>query len=445
MKYCFSRVWQFHFKLEKQFHSSSQNIFASGTPLAQIEAQLTFENIEPVMLCFEISKKIYPLEHIGGNSDDIYPAIEIIPNSESRSLLNDLLKNFLNKQENFNNGEINTFDSIISHIQFRITDYGFLNLYTIFEDDKIEIAINKQFEITRWLTDITIGLDDLFLKMQLNGLIRLSSHKFGIPISFENIINIDKSFSFLYQGHLFVQSSDTKNINKYIKEFHGKSPDENFQYDLTEQLFKILGIQDAPIWVFNDLPKNLEIPYYTEADNRVLIELNTMNSAGFLFTELAMVLSNPEALTKKEKKKLKNASHILRKISVNYSWVLQTMRIRYTELDSWQRNYENKLKLDALHIAESREIYKESEGMISKIIETLDVRSDRRYQKRIESFFLIFAGITLGSTYVDIITFIEEKPSNFQNVNLHFIEIKILFFIILAVLTAIIIASRRNK
>ncbi|MBL7781953.1 MAG: hypothetical protein JNM22_12100 [Saprospiraceae bacterium] len=442
-KYCISRVWQFHGKLNKQFYPSPNHISNSGKKLLDFGGNCNLPSNIVEHLNFEAHSKFYPKSHIEFSSDDIFPAIDILPSVESLSLINNGIRKYLQNEKNEKADAIPA-SPLISFLLFRITDYGYLNLYVIFEDEQIDYSIENNFEITRWFSEFTPNLDLLFKQLEENDLISFATHTFGIPNTFVDIINMDETHTFIYQVHLFIDSKNKKDLEKYSKEFYGIPFSQSNKIDLIGEDFKIVGIKTSPIWIFDSIPENYEVPYYTEPDNRVLTELNTINNAGHLYTEVSRLLSVKDKIVIKKLRKNKDISGMLRRISVNYSWILQTIRIRYKELDEWQRNYENFLKADDLNIAESKSIYKDSENMLSKIIETLDVDADRKYQKRIESFFLIFAGITLGSTYVDIITFIEDKPSNFQNVQVHFLEIKILFFIILTVLIVIFMASRRK-
>ncbi|MFN0216684.1 MAG: hypothetical protein ACKVT2_20690, partial [Saprospiraceae bacterium] len=94
---------------------------------------------------------------------------------------------------------------------------------------------------------------------------------------------------------------------------------------------------------------------------------------------------------------------------------------------------------------DAENLYKVSETNLSNLISAIEAQETSKHQKRIEILFLLFAGITIASVYVDIVSFIEVNQSNFTQLNTHFLETKFLIFLMLFVLAFIMIITRRKR
>ncbi len=261
---------------------------------------------------------------------------------------------------------------------------------------------------------------------------------------------MDETDTYVYSEHLFISSDIINELGKYIETLNEEQYKKGQKPNLSNKEFDIYSITSSPIWVFKNPILNNEIPYYLDSDVRVMAETTTITCASVLFSEISKFLLNNKNLSYTKKIKLiktKNSySEILRNVSLNYALILQQIRFRYNDSDYWQMTYEDAVRVEeASGILEAEKLYKVSEQNLINLIQAIENEENSRHQKRIELLLLLFSGITLGSAYVDIISFIETNQSNFTQVNFHFLETRFLFLLVAFMVIIIIYISRRRK
>ncbi len=444
--YCLCRIWKFHGLLEDSFKSTPDNFDISGQAIGRYSPQTNSE------ASFEIKRRIFTSNQIEERGHDIHPAIELIANEEYIKIFNEKINKYICEARKLNSLPLGTNGSSklnLCHFQLRITDYGYLVIYAVYDFESIENAVKFHTDITRELTKIILGLTPLFDYLNQEKIIKYASHYFGIPLSFSGLLNIDETDSYVYAEHLFLLAEDKKNLKYYLELLNEELEEPKLEQDLKQKYFAIYNINSIPIWFFDKAIIREEIPYYLESDVRIMAETHSINFAASLFSEISkFLLSNNEKTffrRIKSKKTKKSYSEVLRNVSLNYAFTLQQIRYRYSDFETWQTTYEDLIKDEDYGLDDAENPYKVSETNLSNLISAIEAQETSKHQKRIEILFLLFAGITIASVYVDIVSFIEVNQSNFTQLNTHFLETKFLIFLMLFVLAFIMIITRRKR
>ncbi|MCF8243590.1 MAG: hypothetical protein K9J37_08805 [Saprospiraceae bacterium] len=443
-KYLLVRAWRFHGVLETQFKSSPENFDKSGQLFCKKKITIPDKHLDGEI---EVRRRIFSKEQILRREHDNHPALDLVFDKNLISSINELINKQLVKLrslENPNESKIN-----LINLSMRITDFGHLITYSEFDGNSFQNLVFVRADIIRLLTEITLSLNPIFDFLVQQKLIKYELHKFGIPNSFYGLIDINETDTYLYSEHILISEDYQNEAGKLCEILNNEKADTDLKPDLIGLGFCIYNLKASPVWVFTKSVDFDEISYYLAPDVMVLSEITTINSAALLYSEISKFLLENQHLSYLKKLRLKKSktkySETLRYVSLNYSLILQKIRYRYADNDIWQLSYVKIFKEVNTQITEGEELYKSSQENLELLISAIESKENTKHQTTVEFLFLIFATFTVGSAYVDVVSFSEKNHSNFQEVYTHFLETKVLLIGLIAIFAFLIIITKRPR
>lgn len=382
---------------------------------------------------------------------DLYPCIDLQPDEETLEMFGLFL------MEEANNG-VYLMEGIdgcrLSDCTFRITDYGYLNIRLVFEVDNVdalEKISHRQTTITRAITQWAVQLQPVLRELQKQGCVKIGEDWFGIPLKIKDVLSIDESDMYTYQD-LTVLSGESQELVGEIRQLYGI----NDEYEKVES-YKVHGIDQSAIICTAHATGLPEIEDIIEPYNLLLAEINTYDSIGNLNYAI-IKLMNDSDLSKTNKKRFRRKDKVesafnnftssdLRKMTINTHYILHCINFRKTAIEHWQNLFMRKFK-DKNPYEENRQNCERSEAIIQKLIEEKTQESQKGHSNTLEILFMFLSAITIYSTYVDVISFLDSAPhSNISNLNPSSLEIKIFLSIslVLVVIFLWIVRVKKNR
>lgn len=382
---------------------------------------------------------------------DLYPCIDLQPDEETLEMFGLFL------MEEANNG-VYLMEGIdgcrLSDCTFRITDYGYLNIRLVFEVDNVdalEKISHRQTTITRAITQWAVQLQPVLRELQKQGCVKIGEDWFGIPLKIKDVLSIDESDMYTYQD-LTVLSGESQELVGEIRQLYGI----NDEYEKVES-YKVHGIDQSAIICTGHATGLPEIEDIIEPYNLLLAEINTYDSIGNLNYAI-IKLMNDSDLSKTNKKRFRRKDKVesafnnftssdLRKMTINTHYILHCINFRKTAIEHWQNLFMRKFK-DKNPYEENRQNCERSEAIIQKLIEEKTQESQKGHSNTLEILFMFLSAITIYSTYVDVISFLDSAPhSNISNLNPSSLEIKIFLSIslVLVVIFLWIVRVKKNR
>ena len=429
-------MWTYHGKLnENQFAKFTDTLNVKGQTI--LETDVCFANDESVQ--GKIVARWRDFSKTAEEGHDLYPCIDLLPDEATFAKMEKL---FLYEG----------CDCKLSDCRFRITDYGYLNVVLIFSAENIEglqQISNQQVKITRKINEWIPTLDKVLDDLQKQNFVRISDDYFGIPLKVKDFLSIDSSDMYTYQD-ITILTGDSQKMAEKLRPMYGIN-------DAPEKMenFEIHGIDQSPIICTEHELSLPEIYDVIEPTNLLLAEINTYDSISSLNYALIKLMSITDMTKKKRweifrKNKVVNAfdkftSSDLRKITINTHYTLHCINFRKTAILPWQNLFLRKFK-EKNPYDENRSNFEKSESIIGKLIEEKTQESQKGHSNTLEIMFMFLSVITIYSTYVDIVSFLDTGHSNFSGIHASSLELKVFLCItfILALVFLYIIRSKRK-
>lgn len=382
---------------------------------------------------------------------NLYPGIDLQPDEKTLEVFGLFL------MEEANNG-VYLMEGIegcrLSDCTFRITDYGYLNVRLVFEVDNVEALkkINRlQTSITRAITECTVLLQPVLRELQKQDCVKIGEDWFGIPLKIKDVLSIDESDMYTYQD-LTVLSGESRELAGEIRQLYGINDEPE-----KVESYEVHGIDQSSIICSAHPTGMAEIDNILEPYNLLLAEINTYDSVGNLNYAI-IKLMNDSDLSKTNKKRFLRKDKVesafnsftssdLRKITINTHYILHCINFRKTAIEHWQNLFMRKFK-EKNPYDENRQNCERSEAIIQKLIEEKTQESQKGHSNTLEILFMFLSAITIYSTYVDVVSFLDAAPhSNISNLNTGSLEIKIFLSIslVLVLIFLWIVRVKKNR
>jgi len=437
INFVLTRMWMYHGKLnESHFHKFVDTLDVKGQTI--LETPISFANDKTIQ--GKIIARWRDFSEKAEEGHDLYPCIDLLPDEITLKTLENY---FLEKVVNCK----------LTDCRFRITDYGYLNVVLVFAVENIEgleQISNQQVKITRKINEWIPTLDTVLDDLQKHNYVNISDDYFGIPLKIKDYLSIDSSDMYTYQDITIITDSNRKQIHD-IRKMYGI----NDEAEKVEN-FEIHGIDQSPIICTENEMTLPEIYDLIEPYNLLLAEINTYDSVCNLHYALIKLMNVTDMSKNKNRKrfgknKIESAfdsftSSDLRKSTINTHYILHCINFRKTAILPWQnlllRKFKEKNPYD-----ENRNNYERSEIIIEKLINEKTQQSQKGHSHTLEILFMFLSAITIYSTYVDIVSFLDSSHSNFSSLSINTLEIKIFLCItfILAVVFLYIIRAKRKE
>ena len=431
-----TRMWMYHGKLnENQFEKFTDTLNVKGQTI--LETDVCFANDDAVQ--GKIVARWRDFSKTAEEGHDLYPCIDLLPDEATFSKMEKL---FLNEVTGCK----------LTDCRFRITDYGYLNVVLMFSAENIEglqQISNQQVKITRKINEWIPTLDKVLEDLQKQNFVRISDDYFGIPLKVKDFLSIDMTDMYTYQD-ITVLTGESQKMAEKVRNIYGIN-------DNPEKMenFEIHGIDQSPIICTDNELSLPELYDVIEPSNLLLAEMNTYDSISNLNYALIKLMSITDMTKKKRwkifsKNKVANAfdnftSSDLRKITINTHYTLHCINFRKTAILPWQNLFLRKFK-EKNPYDENRSNFEKSESIIEKLIEEKTQESQKGHSNTLEIMFMFLSAITIYSTYVDIVSFLDSNHSNFSGLYASSLELKVFMCItfILALVFFYIIRSKRK-
>lgn len=443
-----TRMWMYHAKVnEKRLSTFTESLNVKGQTILQQPVDFT----SPEAFQGKVTARWRNFSEVQVEGHNLYPCIDLQPDEET-------LKRFgLLLMEGTNNGDslMKGIDGCrLSDCTFRITDYGYLNIRLVFEVDNVaalEKINHRQVAITRLLNQWTPQLEPILRELQKQDYVKIGEDWFGIPLKIKDVLSIDESDMYTYQD-LTVLSGESRELVDDIRKLYGTSD----EYEKMES-FEVHGIDQSAIICTGHTTGLAEIEDIIEPYNLLLAEINTYDSIGNLNYAI-IKLMNDSDLSKTNKKRFLRKDKVesafnnftssdLRKMTINTHYILHCINFRKTAIEHWQNLFMRKFK-DKNPYDENRQNCERSEAIIQKLIEEKTQESQKGHSNTLEILFMFLSAITIYSTYVDVVSFLDSSPhSNISNLNTGSLEIKIFLSIslVLVVIFLWIVRVKKNR
>lgn len=441
-----TRMWMYHAKVnEKKLSNFTDALHVKGQTILQQTVDFT----TPEAFQGKIIARWRNYSEVQAEGHNLYPCIDLQPDEET---LKRFSRYFL-VENHHEDPHTNGIDGCrLNDCTFRITDYGYLNIRLVFEVDTgaaLEKVNHRQVTITRLLNQLTPQLEPMLRELQKQDYVKISEDWFGIPLKIKDVLSVDESDMYTYQD-LTVLSGDSRELVGEIRTLYGTS-------DASEKIesFEVHGIDQSAIICTSHTTGLAEIENIIEPYNLLLAEINTYDAIGNLNYAI-IKLMNDSDLSKTNKKRFLRKDKVesafnnftssdLRKMTINTHYILHCINFRKTAIEHWQNLFMRKFK-DKNPYDENRLNCERSETIIQKLIEEKTQESQKGHSNTLEILFMFLSAITIYSTYVDVVSFLDSSPhANISNLRTDSLEIKIFLSISLILVVIFLWIVRVKK
>ncbi len=432
-----TRMWMYHGKVnERCFKKFSDTLAVKGQAI--LETPVNFANDNAVRGTIVARWRDFSRE--GEEGHNLYPCIDLEPDAATLSLLQ---RYFLNAIP----------ECRLEDCRFRIMDYGYLNVLLVFAVDNPDglAKINRQQaaitrKINAWIPTLDAPLDAL----QKEGYVDVSDDYFGIPLKLKNFLDIDNSDMYTYQD-MTVLTSGSRELVPEVRKLYGI----NDAADCIEH-YEIHGIDQSPVIAVEQELDRYALQDLVEPYNLLLAEINTYDSVSnlnYAIIKLMGVTDMSKKARRSRFRKTKEASAFdsftssdLRKVTINSHYILHCINFRKTAILPWQNLFLRKFK-EKNPYEENKANFESSEAIIAKLIEEKTQESQKGHSNTLEVLFMLLSAITIYSTYVDVVAFLDSSHSNFSQIASNTLEVKIFLCItlVMGLIFVYIIRSKRRE
>ncbi len=433
--YTLTRMWLFQGEINDElFRNFDDTLKTNGQLILKHPVTFATDNTtEGIMIA---RWRSFSKEQAEGHN--LFPLIDIVPDENTLSFLNNYLID-----ENYN--------CHLNACHFRITDYGHLNVFLEFSVenyDELKKIVIQESKITRKINDWIPTLNSLILELCKKEYINTSDYYFGIPKRLGEYLNINITDTYLFEEIIILTSASQNIIGDLRKQYAINDKPEKIE------TFEIHGIDQTPIICTEKELNKEELYDLIEPFNLVLAEKNAYDSSCNLNYAITELMGKVDIYVKNKrtrfrKNKMVNAfdsytQSDLRKASIKTHYLLHCINGRKTSLLSWQVLL-IRLYKQMNSFRESIDNCGRSENIITKLIEEKSQESQKKRSNILDIFLIFLSAITLYSTYIDIVFFLESKHNNFSNIETGTIEIKLLLSITLLLVLVLIYMTRIKK
>lgn len=432
--YTLTRMWLFHGEINSEsFIWQTDTLEKNGQVILEHPFAFTDNKQAGRMIA---KWRSFSKEQAEGHN--IFPLIDIVPDEKTLSLLE---KYFIGENNN----------CYLSSCNFRITDYGHLNVYLEFSLENIEELkkiVKQESKITRKIFDLIPNLDPLILELRKQEFINTSDNYYGIPTLLKEHLNLTITDTYLFEEIIILTSSSKKIINDLRKQYAINDEPEKVE------TFEIHGIDQTPI-ICSEKELNKEELYdLIEPFNLVLAEKNVYDSSSNLNYSITELMSKVDYYSKNRSRHYKKNKMInafksftqsdLRKANIKTHFLLHCINSRRPYLSTWQviliRLYKQMNPFN-----ESIDNCESSEFIITKLIEEKSQESQKKRSNILDIFLLFISSLTLYSTYFCIVDFLKSNHNDFGNIDTNSNEMKLLYLITILLMSVLIYMIKMKK
>jgi hypothetical protein len=357
-------------------------------------------------------------------------------------------------------------DSQFLHLQdlwFRFTDYGFLNLFSVFQ-------VKEEMDISH-LEDENKQVDDQFnsFKKHIDQIIKYLNEKpliekektddFGVPSYLSKTDLFDWTCTYLYSAHLFLINETLATQARVKETFSYKT--EPISYDNAE-----VFLSGYPVWICSTQPTVEELLDLTKADNLYLAEnacysictdcyqailedlvisSKTPSSQGFSFKAVLQIIKRLLSSlvgrgNRNDRLSSTNLRYMLMRNNVNLNKIvgrrvcLNTPELEY--LDIYKKHFP---------LSEFYEFYRNAEELLKFIVHDKEEEEKDQANTVIESILFIFTGLTLYSVIADVFSFLQQDNTSLPQLTLSSLKFRLIILITGALLFVYVLLHRYRK
>lgn len=389
--------------------------------------------------------------HIEENSHDYYETLDISILESDIKYLNNLI--IENPKTKYLNSEDNNKLSLCN-LYFRFTDYGFLNIKSVFKIESLDVLQNYEdniltIGITRYINENLRLIEDIIDYLIKEQYLIQKGYRFGIPDCLQATDDL-KTDSYLYSSHIFSGVESNTNLSTIkdllqlnIEDFDTESTSQKSSLKL--QFNKEVSVVIKPsisFWTITEPINFKDIFYYTQSADIKLAEEVLYGTSSNIYIKL---LEQFASHTKIEKKIKRITSSELRQLNILNRINVHKTQNRYHDLkdsqDSYLAIFENLVNSKN----ELRQSFYESEKMLGELVNESESEEKRRADNNIELILYFFTGLSFISVINDIYTFLLNKGKIREVPILESLEFYILDFAILLLAIIYIIIYQKKK
>jgi hypothetical protein len=357
-------------------------------------------------------------------------------------------------------------DSQFLHLRelwFRFTDYGFLNIFAVFQ-------VKKEMDISH-LEDENVRIDkqfnnfkehvDCIIKNLSDGLLikKSETDDFGVPSCLSQSDLFDWSSTYLYAVHLFLINEDLKTQARVKRTFAYKT--KPIEYDKAK-----VFLSGYPVWICLTQPTVEELLNLTKADNLYLAENACYSTCTDCYQAILEDLGISSKTHSRQRFSFKSSLQIIKRLlsslfkrgnrdgrlsSTNLRYMLMRNNVNLNKIVG-RRVCLNTPELDYLDrykklfpLSEFYEFYRNAEELLKFIVHDKEEEEKDRANTVIESILFIFTGLTLYSVIADVFSFLQKDNTSLPQLTLSSLKFRLIILITGALLFVYVLLHRYRK